>query len=107
MMGDPWIGRFRKEALPKLVTEFRPEKVILFGSRVKGTAKEDSDIDAIVVSTYFEDVPFLKRMPLLLKKVSFPKHVDYICYTPKEYDRIKGKSSVIMGALKNAIEVAA
>jgi hypothetical protein len=44
-------------------------------------------------------------MPLVLKQVPFQKHVDYICYTKEEYDRIKDKSTVIMDALENSLEV--
>ena len=50
-------------------------------------------------------MPFLKRKPFVLKKLSFPKHVDYICYTPEEYERIKGESSIIMDALENSLEI--
>ncbi|MEK7398358.1 MAG: nucleotidyltransferase domain-containing protein [Candidatus Poribacteria bacterium] len=103
-MTDPLIKKFQKEALSNLVKEFKPEKVIFFGSRVKGNAKSNSDIDIIIISSYFKDVPFLKRMPLVLKKVSFPKHVDYMCYTREEYDRIKNESSIIMDALENSLE---
>jgi len=105
-MFDRWIEKFRKEALPELVREFKPEKVILFGSRIRGTAKKGSDIDVIVISSFFADIPFLKRMPLVLKKVPFTKHVDYICYTPEEYERIKDESSVIMDAIENSMEIA-
>jgi len=104
-MADRWITKFKRDAVPKLVKEFKPAKVILFGSRVQGTAKRDSDIDVILVSTYFEDMPFLKRMPFVLKKLSFPKHVDYICYTPEEYERMKEESSVIIDALENSLAI--
>lgn len=104
-MADKWIKKFRGEALPKLMEEFSPERVIFFGSRAQGNAKRDSDIDIIIISPHFEDIPFLKRMPLVLRKVPFPKHVDYICYTKEEYDRIKNESSVIMDALENSLEI--
>jgi len=104
-MIDHWLEKFQKEALPKLVKEFKPLKVILCGSRVRATAKKGSDIDIIIISSYFVNIPFLKRMPLVLKKVPFPKHVDYICYTEEEYEKIKTESSIIMDALENSIEV--
>ena len=71
-MNDLWIEKFRREALPGLSREFKPDKVIAFGSRIRGTAREESDIDVILVSSYFNDIPFLKRMPLVLRKVPFP-----------------------------------
>ena len=85
-MTDCWIEEFREQALPKLVEEFKPEKVLIFGSRARGDAEEHSDIDVIVISPYFADVPFVKRMPNILRKVPFLKHVDYLCYTRSEYE---------------------
>jgi len=32
-MADHWIEEFRKKVLPKLLEEFEPDKVIIFGSR--------------------------------------------------------------------------
>lgn len=85
--------------------EFKPEKVLLFGSRVKGDARRESDIDLIVISPSFKNIPFIKRMPLVLKKVTFPTHVDYICYTREEYENIKDASSVIMDAREQSVEL--
>jgi len=85
--------------------EFKPEKVLLFGSRAKGDARQESDIDLIVISPSFKKIPFIKRMPLVLKKVTFPNHVDYICYTREEYENIKDASSVIMDAREQSVEL--
>lgn len=38
-----------QEFLDRLIAEFDPEKVILFGSRARGEATEDSDTDLLVV----------------------------------------------------------
>ena len=104
-MSDRWVEKFKKEALPKIEREFKPEKVLVFGSRAKGKAKETSDIDIIVVAGFFAKIPFLRRMPLVLRTVQFPKHVDYICYTAEEYERLKKESSVIMDAEEDSIEL--
>lgn len=102
---DRLIEKFRKVALPTLIKEFKPDKVLLFGSRVKGAARKESDIDLIVISPSFKDIPFIKRMPLVLKKVTFSNHVDYICYTREEYENIKDASSVIMDAREQSVEL--
>jgi predicted nucleotidyltransferase len=102
MNTDTWLDRFKREVLPKLITEFNPEKILLFGSRIKGTADEDSDIDVIVVSNAFATIPFIERMSLILKMIRFPKHIDFICYSPEEFERLKNKSSVLMDALENS-----
>ena len=57
---------------PKIIAELRPEKILLFGSRIKGTADENSDIDVIVVSNAFANTPFIERMSLILKMIRFP-----------------------------------
>lgn len=104
MMNDPWINRFNKDVLPLIVTEFKPVKVMFFGSRVTGGASEDSDIDVIVISEAFKDIPFLKRMGKILKLTRFPKHVDYLCYTPEEFNNVKNNSIVIEDALENHLD---
>jgi predicted nucleotidyltransferase len=105
-MKDFWLQGFERNVLPILVSEFKPETVIIFGSRVTGTAHKDSDIDVLIISSFFKDIPFIKRMPMVLKRARFEKHVDYICYTPTEFENIKDKSSVIMDALENGRKVA-
>lgn len=105
-MNDFWIQRFKKEVLPIILSEFEPETVIVFGSRISGNARQDSDIDVIITAKSFDKIPFIKRMPMLLRKTKFGKHVDYICYTPKEFQEVKNKSSLLMDALENGERVA-
>jgi len=101
MNTDTWLERCKREVLPKLIAELKPEKILLFGSRIKGTADENSDIDVIVVSNAFATIPFIERMSLILKMIRFPKHIDFICYSPEEFARLKNKSSVLIDALEN------
>lgn len=101
-MADIWLEKFRNEAVPIIKLQYNPEKILLFGSRVKGNARESSDIDVIIVSKAFYDIPFIKRMALMIKKVRFKKHIDFICYTPDEFDRIKNSSTLIIDALSYA-----
>jgi predicted nucleotidyltransferase len=104
-MGDKWIERFRHEALPRIIKEFMPEKVLLFGSRVTGEATRDSDLDVIIIASAFKDVPFIRRMKKVLEAAKFPKHVDYLCYTREEFERVKGSSAIIQEALEHHVEV--
>lgn len=99
-MNDMWFEEFKQGVFPKLIQEFEPEKILLFGSRIKGEANEESDIDVIIVSSVFADIPFVKRMSLILKTIQFNKHIDFLCYSPIEFQRIKSTSSIIMDALK-------
>ena len=100
-MSDRWLTRFKQEVVPQLIREFKPEKMILFGSRIKAEADENSDIDVLIVSNIFSEIPFLKRMPLLLRRIRFDKHIDFICYSPKEFQKAKNTSSIVIDALKH------
>ena len=67
--------------------------------RLKIGINENSDIDVIMVSNYFLKIPFVKRMPLVLKKIRFKKHIDIICYTPSEFEKIRKTSIILKEAL--------
>ena len=103
-MNDMWLERFKKEVLPILIEQVKPSKVLLFGSRITENATEDSDIDVIVVSERFKTIPFLNRMEMILRLTRFPKHVDYICYTPEEFSNAKESSLIIENALEACVE---
>lgn len=105
-MHDLWIDKFKKEALPLIIKELHPSKVLFFGSRVTGGATEDSDIDIIIISDIFKEIPFIKRMERVIKLTRFPKHVDYLCYTPEEFMHLKVSSTLLENALEDFLEVA-
>ncbi|MEW6702953.1 MAG: nucleotidyltransferase domain-containing protein [Bacteroidota bacterium] len=105
MIQDFWVDKFYKEIYPLLVAKLSPQKVLLFGSRAKGTASESSDIDVIIVSEFFKTIPKLNRMTFLLKQFRFNKHIDFLCYTPEEYEKIKNNSSIVIDALENSITI--
>jgi len=61
--------------------EFRPERVLLFGSYARGTATADSDVDLLIVLP-FEGKPVQKSVEIRLKlRPSFP--VDLVVRTPE------------------------
>jgi hypothetical protein len=82
------------------------ERVLIFGSRARGTASEESDLDVIIIAREFGAVPFLRRMPMLMKMIPFPKHIDYLCYPPREFNRVLNASSFLTNALNAPIELA-
>jgi len=49
------------EMVRRLVAEFHPEKIILFGSRAWGTPDEDSDVDLFVIVPESDEHP-IRRM---------------------------------------------
>ena len=65
--------------------EFRPERVILFGSYAEGTASEDSDVDLLVVLP-FKGRPLEKSLEILNRlDVRFP--CDLIARRPEDLAR--------------------
>ncbi|MCS7300780.1 MAG: nucleotidyltransferase domain-containing protein [Fimbriimonadales bacterium] len=97
---DGVVEKFVHEALPRLVEQIQPNMVLIFGSRARGEARSDSDLDVIVVARLFETVPFLKRMPMVLRLLRFPHAVDFLCYTPEEFEQIRSCSSIVYQALQ-------
>jgi uncharacterized protein len=104
-MPDIWIERFQQEALPDIIKNINPLRVLFFGSRITGKATDESDIDIIIISNEFIGTPFIKRMEKILRIAKFPKHVDYLCYTPEEFENIKTSSSIIENALEECMEI--
>ena len=94
-----------KKFLEKLGKDINIEKVILFGSRARGDFNSQSDIDLIIVSDGFENMSFFERV----KKVSYYWEIDYpvdfICYSPKEFNKLKNQISVVREAIKEGIEI--
>jgi len=61
--------------------------VYLFGSRARGDARPDSDIDLIIVSSAFSGMPPWKRWEVLgdaLSEVFEP--IEVRAYSPEEFD---------------------
>lgn len=101
------LNKFIKEKLDVINENLQPDIVVLFGSRAYGLASDESDIDIIIVSKKFENIKFVKRAAYILKLLHYPLHVDPICYTPSEFERMKNISLVLKDALTNGIELKA
>ena len=70
----------------QLKASFDIKKVILFGSRAKGDAGQDSDFDGLVIVE--TDIPFVKRQGLAMAALGPRKYpVDLLVYTQEEADR--------------------
>ncbi len=87
-----------------IVREMNPEKIIVFGSRAKGTAQPDSDVDLLIVENGSEERKRSRRkeMTHLWKLlVHFPISQDILIYSPQEIDQWKNtKNHVISRALR-------
>lgn len=73
-----------EEIVERIVEEFSPEKIILFGSYARGEATEDSDVDLLVVAA--TDLPQHERFPAVRRLLAdFPVAFDIVVKTPREY----------------------
>ena len=86
----------------KIAQEFKPEKIILFGSWAWGTPHEDSDVDLFIVKESNKkrwEREYDLRMKLIGNK--FPP-MDLLIYTPEEMEqRIRIEDLFIQDILKN------
>ena len=72
----------------KIITQikkgYKPEKIILFGSFACGRAKENSDVDLVVIKKTKERA--IRRMMRMAGIVKSPLGTDILVYTPREWD---------------------
>ncbi len=71
------------EIKEKIVKEFNPEKIILFGSYAWGNPTDDSDIDFFIIKK--SELPRVERQMELRRKLwgsGIP--MDLLVYTPEE-----------------------
>jgi predicted nucleotidyltransferase len=82
------IEVYLKEAVRRIIENFNPEKIILFGSYAYGQPTADSDMDLMVIMNT-EEKPHKRAVSLrkALKGIGIPK--DIIVKTPEEFERFK------------------
>jgi hypothetical protein len=77
--------------------------VLVFGSRVRGEALAESDLDLLVVSKRFRGVPFLERASRLLDDLDLPFPADVLCYTPEEFARKRREHGIVSLAVEEGL----
>ncbi|MDM8531478.1 nucleotidyltransferase domain-containing protein [Anaerolineales bacterium HSG25] len=69
-----------------LVTQYKPQKVILFGSVATDSVGEWSDIDLVIIKE--TSLPFLQRLREVSLLCRASVGVDYLVYTPSEFEQM-------------------
>ena len=64
-MGKKQIQKALKIFTERAKKKFNPEQIFLFGSYARGQANEYSDVDLIVISKIFAEIPQEKRLDVL------------------------------------------
>ena len=95
-----------KRLLKALKNKFDVEEAIVFGSRVGEDYLETSDIDLILVSKDFEDIPFVERMSKICEFWNGKISLEALCYTPKEFEKKKKQIGIVREAVKTGLVVA-
>ena len=74
-----------KDIIDKIVKEYQPEKIILFGSWAWGSPGPDSDVDLFIVKRSQDTRPIRERK---LQSLLFPREIpiDVLVYTPEEVE---------------------
>jgi uncharacterized protein len=82
-VGFPPVAETLPGAIERIVTELKPEKIILFGSYAYGNPTPDSDVDLLVImKTNAKEIDRYVAVSNLLYPRRFP--VDILVKTPKE-----------------------
>jgi uncharacterized protein len=83
---DPAAGAdsLLDDAVARLVAEFDPKQVILFGSRARGEGSDGSDYDLLVVATS-EQPPHQRMSRALATLRGIQAAFDALVYTPEEF----------------------
>ena len=83
----------------RLVAEFQPEQVWLYGSHAWGHPHEDSDVDLLVVVPHSDETPIRRsqRAHRCLRGLRMPK--DVLVETRQEVERVRGLAT----SLENTI----
>jgi predicted nucleotidyltransferase len=81
--------------------------MILFGSRARGLADRDSDVDPLLVGERFRRKGAIERAyPLYLEwDLDYP--VNFLCYTPDEFKALSGRPSLVREAVRHGIPISA
>ena len=100
---DPEIRKFILEKLTMINRAFSPQHVIIFGSHSRGEARDDSDIDMVIVADSFGEVKWPDRGGLLLNTIRPDHAVDALCYTPEEFERKRKWPGIVRSAAEEGI----
>ncbi|MBS3066603.1 nucleotidyltransferase domain-containing protein [Candidatus Pacearchaeota archaeon] len=91
--------------LKKVNKKFKIEKAILFGSRAKDDWVLNSDVDLVLISKDFENIPFRKRMSKVIGYWDEYIDLEVICYTHEEFNRLSKMITIAKEAKEKGIVI--
>ncbi len=103
MATEKTVHRIASEYIRRLDRWIKVRKVILTGSWANGSYLEDSDVDLVVVSDYFADMPLPRRLVYLQKHWKSRLPLEAFAYTTTEFQDLAKKSSYVKDAIRHGI----
>lgn len=86
-----------KRAVERLVEEFKPDSIYLFGSFAEGHSRPESSIDILIVSPHVGSVRFLERIKRAMKvTIDDLPTIAPLVYTPDEVELLKSQGDGFM-----------
>jgi hypothetical protein len=76
------------------------EKVLLFGSYIKGQQREDSDIDIAIVSPEFKGNRYLDRRVIVPLRRGIDSRIEPVPFTPEDF----AKGGILIDEIKRTGE---
>ena len=102
---QPVLPPLVERTLARLIRAFAPERILLFGSRAKGMAKDTSDVDFLVIAQVEGNPALHQRRAKQLASDCFPR-IDIIIATPDEVaDAANARSPFLASILGSGITV--
>ena len=89
----------------KLNKDIPIETMVLFGSRARGKTGKDTDVDLIIVSSKFRTLDFFKRGAKMYDYWDLRYPVDFLCYTPEEFSRLRKQVTIVREAANTGINI--
>ena len=94
-----------KGFIERVGKDFPVEECIFFGSRAGREFREDSDVDLIIVSSGFENMNFFERAKKMYDYWELDLPVDFLCYTPEEFRKLKNRISIVREAIAEGVKI--
>jgi len=89
----------------KIADRYEIRRMILFGSRARGRARRDSDVDLLLVSPKFRRKNAIDRASSLYMEWDLPYAVDFLCYTPEEFRELSRRVTLARVALREGVMI--
>jgi DNA polymerase sigma len=94
-----------KKHLKYLRKRFKPQKILLFGSRARGDHFEESDIDLLIISEQFKELDWRERIIEAFGPWQDKVMLSPICITPEEFEHKKQELGIVAQAVEEGIEL--